>query len=197
MLKEKLKHFNIILASGSPRRQDLFQQLDIDFSIDVKKIDEVYPSHLRGAEISDYLSQQKARAFPHLGKNDLLITSDTIVWFDNKALGKPSSAEEAVEMLQLLSGNMHEVITSVCFSSVSRQTVVHDKTRVWFKDFTQEEVEYYVENFRPFDKAGGYGIQEWIGYIGVEKIEGCYYNVMGMPTRLVYKTLNEIATGIF
>lgn len=193
MLREKLKNHNIILASGSPRRQAFFKELDLDFSIQVKEVVETYPPHLKYSEVTDYLSQLKASVFVDLNENDILITSDTIVWKDEKALEKPNDFEEARQMLQNLSGEMHEVITSVCFTSKEFQTTVHDVTKVWFKPLSSEEINYYLKNYKPFDKAGSYGIQEWIGYIGIEKIEGCYFNVMGLPTRLVYKTLTEIA----
>ncbi|KJJ39257.1 Maf-like protein [Aequorivita vladivostokensis] len=193
MLREKLKNHNIILASGSPRRQAFFKELNLDFTIQVKAVDETYPSNLKRSEITDYLSQLKASIFVDLGENDILITSDTIVWKEEKALGKPKDFGEAKEMLQNLSGQMHEVITSVCFTSKEFQKTVNDVTKVWFKKLSDEEIDFYIENYKPFDKAGSYGIQEWIGYIGIEKIEGCYFNVMGLPTRLVYKTLTEIA----
>lgn len=193
MLREKLKNHNIILASGSPRRQAFFKELNLDFTIQVKAVDETYPSNLKRSEITDYLSQLKASVFVDLDENDILITSDTIVWKDEKALGKPKDFGEAKEMLQNLSGQMHEVITSVCFTSKEFQKTVNDVTKVWFKKLSDEEIDFYIENYKPFDKAGSYGIQEWIGYIGIEKIEGCYFNVMGLPTRLVYKTLTEIA----
>jgi septum formation protein len=193
MLREKLKNHNIILASGSPRRQAFFKELNLDFTIQVKTVDETYPSNLKRSEITDYLSQLKASIFVDLDENDILITSDTIVWKDEKALGKPKDFGEAKEMLQNLSGQMHEVITSVCFTSKEFQKTVNDVTKVWFKKLSDEEIDFYIENYKPFDKAGSYGIQEWIGYIGIEKIEGCYFNVMGLPTRLVYKTLTEIA----
>lgn len=193
MLREKLKNYNIILASGSPRRQAFFKELDLDFTIQVKEVDEVYSTELKHSEITDYLSKLKASVFTDLQKNDILITSDTIVWKDDKALGKPKDFEEAKQMLQDLSGQMHEVITSVCFTSKEFQTTVNDVTKVWFKTLSKEEIDYYLKNYKPFDKAGSYGIQEWIGYIGIEKIEGCYFNVMGLPTRRVYKTLTEIA----
>lgn len=193
MLREKLKNYNIILASGSPRRQAFFKELDLDFTIQVKEVDEVYSSKLKHSEITDYLSKLKASVFTDLQENDILITSDTIVWKDDKALGKPKDFEEAKQMLQDLSGQMHEVITSICFTSKEFQTTVNDVTKVWFKTLSKEEINYYLNNYKPFDKAGSYGIQEWIGYIGIEKIEGCYFNVMGLPTRLVYKTLTEFA----
>lgn len=193
MLREKLKNYKIILASGSPRRQAFFKELDIDFEIEVKKIDETFPSNLMRSEITDYISQQKASAFTNLQKNDLLITSDTIVLLEDEAIGKPKDFEDAREMLRKLSGKMHEVITSVCFTSNGFQKTVNDVTKVWFKNLSEEEIDYYIKTYQPFDKAGSYGIQEWIGYIGIEKIEGCYFNVMGLPIRLVYKTLNDIA----
>lgn len=193
MLKEKLKNYNIILASGSPRRQAFFKDLDVDYSIQVKEVDEKYNSGLNREEITDFLSQLKASVFKSLQTNDILITSDTIVWKENSALGKPKDSREAKEMLKSLSGKFHEVITSVCFTSKEFQITVNDTTKVWFKTLTEEEIDYYIKTYKPFDKAGSYGIQEWIGYIGIEKIEGCYFNVMGLPTRLVYKTLTEIA----
>ncbi len=195
MLREKLKNYNIILASGSPRRQGFFEELNLDFSIQLKEVEEVYPNNLKHSEITDYLSVLKASVFADLNENDILITSDTIVWKDDKALGKPKDFEDAKRMLESLSGQMHEVITSVSFTSKSFQKTVNDTTKVWFKPLTEEEIEFYINTYKPFDKAGSYGIQEWIGYIGIEKIEGCYFNVMGLPTRLVYKTLTEIANS--
>jgi septum formation protein len=193
MLREKLKNYNILLASGSPRRQAFFKELDLDFTIQVKEVKEVYSEKLKHSKITDYLSQLKASVFKDLSENDILITSDTIVWKDEKAMGKPKDFEEAKEMLRNLSGQMHEVITSVCFTSKEFQKTVNDVTKVWFKTLSEAEIDYYLKTYKPFDKAGSYGIQEWIGYIGIEKIEGCYFNVMGLPTRLVYKTLTEIA----
>lgn len=194
MLREKLKDHKIILASASPRRQAFFKELDIDFEIQVKEIDEKFPSNLKCSEITDHISILKASAFADLQENEILITSDTIVWLNDKALGKPKDFEDAKQMLSELSGQMHEVITSVCFTSKEFQVTVNDVTKVWFKNLSEEEIDYYIKTYKPFDKAGSYGIQEWIGYIGIEKIEGCYFNVMGLPIRLVYKTLIDIAT---
>lgn len=194
MLRERLKNHKVILASGSPRRQDFFKELDLDFKIQVKAIDETYPSHLTHSQITDYISQQKAAAFNNLQQNEILITSDTIVWLNEAALEKPKNTEYAKEMLRKLSGQMHEVITSVCFTTPGFQKTVNDVTKVWFKTLSDSEIDYYIKNYQPFDKAGSYGIQEWIGYIGIEKIEGCYFNVMGLPIRLVYKTLSDMAT---
>lgn len=193
MLREKLKNHHIILASGSPRRQQFFKELDLDYRIDVREIDEVYDSNLKGADITDYLSQLKASVFNDLTEKDIVITSDTIVWKDSIAIGKPGSYSEAKQMLFELSGQMHEVITSVCFTSKNYQKTIHDTTKVWFKTLTEAEIEYYLDNYKPYDKAGSYGVQEWLGYIGIDRLEGSYFNVMGLPTRLVYKTLLELS----
>lgn len=193
MLREKLKKYSVILASGSPRRQNFFKELDIDFTIEVRELEEIYPPHLRKAEITDYLAELKATAFSDLKENEILITSDTIVWKEGQAIGKPKDRAEAILMLQNLSESMHEVFTSVCFTGKNFQITKHDSTKVWFKKLTQEEIEYYIDTHQPYDKAGSYGIQDWLGYIGIERLEGCFFNVMGLPTRLVYKTLMEIA----
>ncbi len=193
MLREKLKPYNVILASGSPRRQNFFKNLDLDYTIEVREVDEIYDEALKEHEITDYLAKLKASAFDNLAANDLLITSDTIVWHKDNAIGKPKDRLEAVAMLQQLSGKMHKVFTSVCFTHSEFQIVVNDMTQVWFRELSLAEIEYYIEHYRPFDKAGSYGIQDWLGYVAIDKIEGCFFNVMGLPTRLVYKTLMEIA----
>ena len=193
MLNEKLKNYHIILASGSPRRQEFFKNLGLDFDIILKPVKEEYPSRLTHFEISNYLAQLKALPFKDELKNhDILITSDTIVWHDNKALGKPRDKHEACSILKSLSHATHEVITSVCFTTKTFEKTLHAITKVTFKDLTNDEIEYYIDAYKPFDKAGAYGIQEWIGQIGVTKLEGSYFNVMGLPTHLVYKTLNDI-----
>lgn len=194
MLKEKLKSYSLILASASPRRQLLLKELDIDFKVEVRPVDETFPQGLNPSEVANYLSQLKASAFTNLAENDILITSDTIVWHQERILGKPLDYGQAKNMLQDLSGGMHKVVTSVCFTSKSFQKTITDITQVWFKELSNEEINYYIQTYQPFDKAGGYGIQEWIGYIGIERIHGCYFNVMGLPLPLVYKTLTEIAT---
>ncbi len=195
MLKEKLKNHRIILASGSPRRHQFLKDLKIPFIIDVKKIKEIYPDNLKSSEITDYLSELKAEVFIHeLRKEDILITSDTIVWHENEALGKPETTTQAKEMLQSMSGKTHEVITSVTFTTSEKQKTVNASTLVTFKDLTEEEIDYYILNYHPLDKAGAYGIQEWIGLIGITKIEGSYFNVVGLPTHLVYDALLEIAS---
>lgn len=194
MLREKLKKYQVILASGSPRRHHFFKALDVDFKIDVHEVEEVYPDHLKASEITDYLAQLKASDFTSISDKEIVITSDTIVWKDQAAIGKPKNFEDAFAMLQNLSGEMHEVFTSVCFTSEKFQITVNDCTKVWFKELTKDEIVYYLNTCKPFDKAGSYGIQDWLGYMGVERLEGCFFNVMGLPTRLVYKTLMEIAS---
>mgnify|MGYP001803698047 CR=1 FL=1 len=190
MLKDLLQDKNIILASGSPRRQQFFKDLNLDFSIRLKEIDEIYPAHLKAEEISDYLAELKADAFKDLNANDILITSDTIVWHNNKALGKPKDLEDAIKIITSLSGDTHQVITSVCFKTTSSIKTVHQSTRVTFKNLSKDEIDY---NYQPLDKAGAYGIQEWIGFIGISNIEGSYFNVMGLPTHIVYETLSSLA----
>jgi septum formation protein len=189
MLKERLKKYNIILASGSPRRQQLLKDLNLDFSIQLKEIEENFPSNLKGSEITDYLAKLKSTPFQKLKKKDILITSDTIVWLHNKAIGKPKSKIEAIEIFNKLSGNMHQVITSVCIKTTQNIKIFNDTTNVFFKTLTDEEINYYIDNFSPYDKAGGYGVQDWIGYIGVEKIEGSFYNVMGFPIHKFYQEM--------
>lgn len=192
MLKAHLKSKHLILASGSPRRQELLKQLDIPFEIRLKPIEENYSKTLKHHQIPDYLAQKKAIAFDgDLAANDILITSDTIVWLNNQALGKPKTQAQAFEMLRQLSGQTHEVITSICLTSNDKQRVVNATTRVVFRSLSDKEIEYYINHFNPLDKAGAYGIQEWIGQIGIVKIEGSYYNVMGLPLDILYKTLFE------
>lgn len=194
MLNEKLKNHNIILASGSPRRQQFFKDLGLEFEIRLKPVKEEFPPRLRHFEISDYLAQLKSMPFlDELKNNDILITSDTIVWHNETALGKPKNDQDAFNMIASMSGKTHEVITSVCMRTKTFQKTISAVTKVTFKTFTEEEIWFYINTFNPTDKAGSYGIQEWIGQIGVTKIEGSYFNVMGLPTHLVYQTLNAIA----
>ncbi|WP_427873826.1 Maf-like protein [Flavobacterium sp. MMS24-S5] len=193
MLKEKLKKYKIILASGSPRRQQFFKDLDLDFEIRLKDVEEIYPPELKAVEITDYLAELKANAFEgELKENEILVTSDTIVWHQNKALGKPKSAEEAFEMIKSMSNATHEVITSVCFKTSDSSTLLHDITKVTFNDLSDEAILYYIENYKPYDKAGAYGIQEWFGFMAVAKVEGSYTNVMGLPTAKVYDFLTTL-----
>ena len=189
MLKEHLKNYNIILASGSPRRQQFLEDLNLDFTIQLKEIEEIYPTHLKGKEITDYLAELKSNAFTDLDKNDILITSDTIVWLEGKAIGKPKDKQDAITIFKKMSGKKHQVFTSICIKTKMDIKIVNDKTDVYFKDLTDDEINYYLNNFQPYDKAGGYGIQDWIGLIGVEKIDGSYFNVMGLPVHKLYTEL--------
>jgi septum formation protein len=192
MLREKLKNYTVILASGSPRRQQFFKELDLDFVIQIKEVEEIYPKELKGSEITDFLADLKSKPFTNLSKNDLLVTSDTIVWLHDKALGKPKNEEEAVAMLKELSGKKHEVITSISIRSSAFQKIINDITVVYFKEITDEEINYYVKNYKPFDKAGAYGIQEWLGFIAIHKMEGSYFNVAGLPIHKLYKELMNL-----
>lgn len=187
MFSPKLKEYKIVLASGSPRRQQFFKDLGLDYEIRLREIDEVYPNHLKADEITDYLAELKGKAFEgNLNDKEILITSDTIVWHNDKALGKPKDAKDAFEMLKRLSNETHQVITSVSFKTNDKVTTFHDYTEVTFTVLTDEMIQYYIENFKPFDKAGSYGIQDWIGLVGVKSINGSYTNVMGLPTHLVF-----------
>ncbi|WP_339840339.1 Maf family nucleotide pyrophosphatase [uncultured Maribacter sp.] len=194
MLKEKLKDYTIILASGSPRRHQFFKEMELDFEVRLKSVEEIYPPELKAAEISDYLAKLKAEVFKNeLVENDILITSDTVVWYKNESLAKAADNLEAESMLKKLSNDWHQVITSVCFTTSERQIILNSITEVKFKNLSHEEIQYYIENFKPYDKAGAYGIQEWIGLIGIEEIKGSYTNVVGLPTQLVYETLSNMA----
>lgn len=189
---DNLKKYNIILASNSPRRRELLAGLGIDFEVRVLPgIDENYPEgKLRPAEIPVYIAVKKAEANrSRMASNDLVITADTVVVVSNEVLGKPDDAQEARRMLGMLSGKTHQVITGVCLTSCDRQHKFSVSTDVTFKTLTKEEIDYYVTTYRPFDKAGAYGIQEWIGYIGVTELNGSYFNVMGLPVQRIYNEL--------
>ncbi|ARN76926.1 septum formation protein Maf [Nonlabens spongiae] len=192
MLQDKLKNHNIILASQSPRRQELLRGLDIEFVIETRLVNEVYNDQLQGTQITDFLSTLKAKAFTDLAENDFLITSDTIVWLDDRALEKPKTKDEARKMLRQLSGRKHKVHTSVCFTTIDDQKVINDTTEVTFGELNDEEIDYYIDKYQPFDRAGGYGIQDWLGFAKVTSINGCYYNVMGLPLPKVYGFLREM-----
>ncbi|MDG1227996.1 MAG: Maf family nucleotide pyrophosphatase [Polaribacter sp.] len=192
MLREKLKEYNVILASKSPRRQQFFKELDIDFTVQLKEVEEIYPPELKGTEITDFLADLKSQAYTNLSEKDLLITSDTIVWLDEIALGKPKNAEDAFKMLKSLSGKKHKVITSISVKSKVYHKIINDITTVTFKELSDNEINYYITNYKPFDKAGAYGIQEWIGFIAIDKLEGSYFNVVGLPVHKLYKELMNL-----
>ena len=191
---ENLKDYKIILGSNSPRRKELLAGLDISFEVKViPGLEENYPDSLKPEEIPVFLSKQKAEAYiPTLEKNVLLITADTIVWNEDKVIGKPADRDEAIEMLKSLSGHEHHVVTGVCLTTTEKQIVFAVTSAVCFSKLTDEEINYYVDKYKPFDKAGAYGIQEWIGYVGVEGICGSFYNVMGLPVQRLYQELKKI-----
>lgn len=181
----------IILGSASPRRKELLQGLDIDFEVDTcNDFEEIYSDDTPHEKIPEVLSEGKSFGFHReLKDNEILITSDTLVLCEDKVMGKPRDREDAYKMLKLLSGRPHKVITAVTLRDSERHSTFSDTAKVYFKDLTDSEIYYYIDNFKPFDKAGAYGIQEWIGYIGIEKIEGSYFNIMGFPVHLVYQEL--------
>jgi len=193
----------IILASNSPRRKELLAGLGIGFEVHVlKDIDESYPEGLPACEVANFISHAKAKAYKNIiGDDELVITADTVVVLDDMVMGKPATREEAVEMLKALSGKTHHVITGVCLTTTEEQRALSVTSEVTFKVLADEEIDYYVDNYRPYDKAGAYGIQEWIGYIGVTALKGSYFNVMGLPVQRIYQELvdmfgvNELIRG--
>lgn len=194
-LAKRLKNYKLILASGSPRRKKFLEELGLEFEVRISKIAEVYPTNLKGKQISEYLARLKASELKkNLGPKDILITSDTVVWLENESLAKAKNREEAFKMLKTLAGKWHEVITSVSLTTINSQNVVTQITEVKFKDFTDDEISFYIDAYKPFDKAGAYGIQEWLGLVGIEEIRGSYTNVVGLPTHLVYKTLMNMVS---
>lgn len=186
-----LGKYNIILASASPRRQDLLAHLGLEFTVEVRPVTENYPPGIKGEEIALYLCDLKANAFEDdfFSNRKLVITADTVVCLEDKILGKPSNRDEAINTLVELSAKKHCVITAVCLRSSAKRTNFSVSTDVYFKELSDEEIIYYVDKFKPYDKAGAYGIQEWIGYIGIEKIKGSFYNVMGLPVSRLYEEL--------
>ena len=198
MKQEILRHYNLILGSKSPRRQELLKALGLHYTLAEINVDEIYPQHLQGAEIARYLCELKADAYDTslIADDSILLTADTIVWLDGEYIGKPSGKNEAVEMLNRLSGKQHSVYTGICLKSKKRKTVFHAKTLVNFRELGADEIEFYVNHHKPYDKAGSYGIQDWIGYIGISGIEGCYYNVMGFPVQKFYEELSKFVSEI-
>ncbi len=183
-------HFEIILASKSPRRQQLLADLGIKFRVQSMDIPEEFPEGLGMTEVPVYLAELKAEAFrPILKENQLVITADTIVWLNGQVMNKPTDYADGFRMLKELSGNKHQVLTGVCLLSTEKKVSFYASTDVWFKELSNDEINYYLENFRPYDKAGAYGIQEWIGYIGIHHIEGSFFNVMGLPIQSLYEHL--------
>lgn len=194
MTLDNLKKYHIILASNSPRRRELLAGLGIDYEVKtLPGIEESYPDNLQGEEIPVYIAREKADAYrPHIRKDELIITADTIVWLDGEVLGKPKDEADACRMLRQLSGRVHQVITGVCITTTDTQRAFATTTDVTFDTLSEEEIDYYVKNYRPLDKAGAYGVQEWIGFIGVTRLKGSYFNVMGLPVQRLYKELKKL-----
>lgn len=191
---DNLKKYKVILASNSPRRKELLAGLGVDYEVrTLPDVDESYPETLQGADIPLYIAKEKADAYVAMMQpGELMITADTIVWLDGKVLGKPRDREDALQMLRTMSGRTHEVFTGVCITTTDWQRSFTAQTEVRFATLSEEEIAYYVDNFQPMDKAGAYGVQEWIGFIGVENILGSYYNIMGLPVQKLYRELLKV-----
>ncbi len=195
MLAEILKNKKIVLGSASPRRQELLKLLAVDFEIRLSNVDEQFDERLPTEEIAEILAKQKSEALKNtIRKDEILITADTIVTKEGRVLNKPNNEKEAFEMLSFLSEDMHEVITGVCISSTEKSISFSVNTKVFFKKLSAEEINFYIKNYKPFDKAGAYGIQEWIGLIGIEEIQGSYFNVVGLPMQKLYQNLIQFVT---
>ena len=192
MIIDRLNQFRIILASRSPRRQQLLSEMGLNFDVVIKEFEETYPEGLTGEEIARHIAFEKASLFKNqINDNEIVITADTIVWCNNKVLGKPAGASEAVKILKEISGNTHEVITGVCIVSAHKEITFSETSKVTFGKMQEDEIEYYVRNFKPYDKAGAYGIQEWIGIVACSRIEGSFFNVVGLPVHRLYSELEK------
>lgn len=191
---DNLEKYKVILASGSPRRRELMAGLGVNYEVRIlPDVDESYPDTLQGEEIPLYIAKEKADAYiPMMQLDELIITADTIVWLDGKVLGKPQDRKDALQMLRTMSGRTHEVFTGVCITTTDWQRSFTAQTEVRFATLSEDEIIYYVDNFKPMDKAGAYGVQEWIGFIGVENISGSYYNIMGLPVQRLYRELLKV-----
>lgn len=191
---DNLEKYKVILASGSPRRRELMAGLGVNYEVRIlPDVDESYPDTLQGEEIPLYIAKEKADAYiPMMQPDELIITADTIVWLDGKVLGKPRDREDALQMLRTMSGRTHEVFTGVCITTTDWQRSFTAQTEVRFATLSEDEIIYYVDNCKPMDKAGAYGVQEWIGFIGVENISGSYYNIMGLPVQKLYRELLKV-----
>lgn len=191
---DNLEKYKVILASGSPRRRELMAGLGVNYEVRIlPDVDESYPDTLQGEEIPLYIAKEKADAYiPMMQLDELIITADTIVWLDGKVLGKPRDREDALQMLRTMSGRTHKVFTGVCITTTDWQRSFTAQTEVRFATLSEDEIIYYVDNFKPMDKAGAYGVQEWIGFIGVENISGSYYNIMGLPVQKLYRELLKV-----
>ncbi|MBW6500007.1 MAG: Maf family nucleotide pyrophosphatase [Bacteroidales bacterium] len=192
-MADSLNRYRIILASGSPRRKQLLEDMGLKFEVIITSVPEEGPPELEGRELAMHVAAEKARILkPGLKKTDIVIAADTIVWCNDTLLGKPEGIDDAAEMLRSISGRTHEVITGVCIMTADKEILFSDSTKVTFGKLTDEEIYYYIDNYKPYDKAGAYGIQEWIGYIGCRRIEGSYFNVMGLPVQRLYRELQRL-----
>lgn len=199
LLNQKLKKFDLILASGSPRRKEIMEMLGLDFIIKTKPTEEIYPNNLSVEKVSEYLANLKADSFVHeINDNPklIVISADTTVAINNEILGKPKDREDAISMLQKLSGKKHTVYSGACIKNKLKTTSFTASTDVWFKELSLEEIEYYVDNFKPYDKAGAYAVQEWIGAAAISRIEGSYYNVVGLPSKMLYAELEKFVESL-
>ena len=193
LLSKKIEHLDVFLASKSPRRQDLLKKIIPKFEIISKEIDEIYPEDLKSSEIAEYLAKLKATAYQdNSSKKNLFITADTIVVFNDKVLGKPKDYDDAFNMLKSLSGNTHTVYTGVAILHNRNIASFQDSTHVTFYELNDREIDFYIQNHQPYDKAGAYGIQEWMGYVGIKKMEGDFFNVMGLPLHLLYRKIEKL-----
>lgn len=193
LLSEKLANYSLILASKSPRREMLLRGMDLPFTVEVREVEETYPKTMPLHEVPLFLARKKAEPFlKTLKENELVLTCDTVVILENELLGKPQNMEDAVHILKKLASHTHEVVSGVCLTSIAGQKTATVCSKVTFGKLSEEEIRYYLEKYQPFDKAGAYGIQEWIGYVGIEKIDGSYSNIVGLPTAVVYRLLEEV-----
>lgn len=189
-LLKNIAHYKIILASQSPRRQELLKGLHLDFTVKLIDVEESYPRDIIGVDIPMFLAEKKANAYK-IDEETMLITADTIVWHEGIVLGKPTDRTEAKQMLKQLSGKTHQVITGVCITTTRKRRTFHVISEVRFSSLNEAEIDFYLDHYKPYDKAGSYGVQEWIGYVGVEHINGSYFNVMGLPIQRLYNELKR------
>ena len=197
MIADQFKDYKLILASRSPRRQQLLLELGLKFDIVIKEYDEVYPEGLNGEEIARFIAHSKAVSFINeISDNEIFIAADTVVWCNDQVLGKPVSHTDAIRILKEISGNTHEVITAVSLLSGTKELTFSESTKVTFEALTQNEINYYIDKYKPYDKAGAYGIQEWIGIIACSHIDGSYFNVVGLPVQRLYKELQKFIVSM-
>jgi septum formation protein len=195
MIADQFKAYRLILASRSPRRQQLLRELGLKFDVVIREFEEIYPEGFNGEEIARFVAHEKAASFKNeISDNEIVIAADTIVWCNNEVLGKPQDRQDAIRILKEISGNTHEVITGVSIRSKTKELTFSESTKVTFETLTREEISYYIDEYKPYDKAGAYGIQEWIGITACSRIEGSYFNVVGLPVQRLYKELQKFTS---